>query len=55
MKNKDGSHRVCIDYQELNKVMVKNHYLLPIIDDHFDQLQGAYWFSKIDLRSVIIV
>ncbi|KAI3707613.1 hypothetical protein L6452_26239 [Arctium lappa] len=43
--------RMCIDYRELNKVTVKNKYLLPRIDDLFDQLQGAGCFSKIDLRS----
>ena len=37
--------------QELNKVTTKNIYLLQIIDDLFDQLQGASIFSKIDLRS----
>ena len=51
MRKKDGSHRMCIDYRELNKVTVKNRYPLPRIDDLFDQLQGASWFSKIDLRS----
>ncbi|GJV61660.1 putative reverse transcriptase domain-containing protein [Tanacetum coccineum] len=35
----------------LNKVTVKNVYPLPRIDDLFDQLQGAKWFSNIDLRS----
>ncbi|XP_019251552.1 PREDICTED: uncharacterized protein LOC109230519, partial [Nicotiana attenuata] len=42
---------MCIDYRQLNKVTVKNHYPLPRIDDLFDQLQGACVFSKIDLRS----
>ncbi|KAA0067940.1 pol protein [Cucumis melo var. makuwa] len=51
VKKKDGSMRLCIDYRELNKVTVKNRYLLPRIDDLFDQLQGATVFSKIDLRS----
>ena len=51
MKKKDGSLRLCIDYRELNKVMVKNTYRVPRIDDLFDQLASALVFSKIDLRS----
>ena len=51
VKKKDGTLRLCIDYRELNKVTVKNKYPLSRIDDLFDQLQGAQFFSKIDLRS----
>ncbi|KAJ9557738.1 hypothetical protein OSB04_012352 [Centaurea solstitialis] len=51
VKKKDGSHRMCINYRGLNKVTIKNRYPLPRIDDLFDQLQGASWFSNIDLRS----
>ncbi|GJX72740.1 putative reverse transcriptase domain-containing protein, partial [Tanacetum coccineum] len=38
---KDGSFRMCIDYQELNKLTLKNRYPLPRINDLFDQLQGS--------------
>ncbi|GJU55432.1 putative reverse transcriptase domain-containing protein [Tanacetum coccineum] len=51
VKKKDGALRMCINYRELNKLTIKNCYPLPRIDDLFDQLQGACYFSKIDLRS----
>ncbi|GKD73331.1 putative reverse transcriptase domain-containing protein, partial [Tanacetum coccineum] len=42
--------KICIDYWELNKLTVKNHYPLPRIDDLLDQLQGLSVYSKINLR-----
>ncbi|GJX60390.1 putative reverse transcriptase domain-containing protein [Tanacetum coccineum] len=51
VKKKDRSFRMCIDYRELNKLIIKNRYPLPRIDDLFDKLQGLSVYSKIDLRS----
>jgi hypothetical protein len=50
VEKKDGTRRMFIDYQALNEVTIKNKYLLPRIEDLFDQLRGANVFSKIDLR-----
>ena len=40
-KKKGKTLRLCIDYRQLNRVMIKNRYPLPRIDDLFDQLRGA--------------
>ena len=50
VNKEDGSRRMCVDYRILNKVTIKNKYLLPWIEDLFDQMRGAIVFSKIDLR-----
>ncbi|KAK8716653.1 hypothetical protein V6N13_043958 [Hibiscus sabdariffa] len=50
-KKHDGSLRMCIDHRDLNKLTVKNMYSIPLIVDLFDQLGGARWFTKLDLRS----
>ena len=40
-----------MDYRSLNKITIKSKYPLPLIPDRRDQLQGAQYFSRIDLRS----
>jgi hypothetical protein len=46
VKKKDGNMMLYVDYRALNEVTIKNKYPLPKIDDLFDQLKGAKYFSK---------
>ena len=48
-KKREETLRLCIDYRQLNRATIKNRYPLPQIDDLFDQLRGAWVYSKIDL------
>ena len=50
-KKRGKTLRLCIDHRQLNRVMIKNRYPLPRIDDLFDQLRGARVYSKIGLRT----
>ena len=51
VQNKDWTWRLCIDYRAPKKIIVKNRYLIPWIDDLLEQLKGAKYFSNIDLTS----
>jgi hypothetical protein len=50
VEKKDGTQQMCVYYQSLNEVTIKNKYPLLRIKDLFDQMKGASVFSKIDLR-----
>ena len=51
VRKKDGTARVVIDYRGLNEVTIKNKYPLPLMDEMFDRVHGAMYFTKIDLRT----
>jgi hypothetical protein len=48
---KYGTWRMCVDYRALKKIMVKNRYPLPHIDDLLDQLKNFVYFTKLYLHS----
>ena len=48
---KDGTNRMCIDYRMLNEITTKDAYPLPRIGQTIDALQGAGYFSSLDIAS----
>ncbi len=51
VRKKDGTHRFCVDYRQVNAVTRADTFPLPRIDDLLDQLGDSKYFSTLDLAS----
>lgn len=51
VSKKDGSLRICLNPQSLNKAIKREHFMFPTIDEIAAKLVGTKYFCKLDAQS----
>lgn len=51
VRKKDNTYLLCVDYSAVNAKMVKDKFLIPVVDELLDKLRGARFFTKLVLCS----
>jgi hypothetical protein len=51
VKKKDSTWRFCVDYRQLNAITKKGKYPVPVIEELLDELNGAAYFTTLDLQA----